>query len=99
MRLQRMLLCLQGYDLEVVYKSGKNMQLPDTLPPAYQTHELSVQEVNLEQVSTLDLISITKKRFVQLQEQTRQELQLLLDVIHTGWPNYRNEVPIPLRPF
>ena len=99
MRLQRMLLHLQWYDLEIVYKSGKDMQLPDTLSRAYQTHQLSGEEVNLEQVSTLDFISITKKRYVQLQEQTRQELQLLLDVIHTGWPSYWNEVPIPLRPY
>ena len=47
----------------------------------------------------LDFISLTKERDVQLQEQTRKELQLLLDVIHTGWPNYQNEVPIPLRPY
>ena len=99
MRLQRMLLRLQWYDLEVVYKSGKGMRLPDALSRDYQTHQLSGQEINLEQIFMLDFISITKERYVQLQEQTRQELQLLLDVIHTGWPNYRNEVPIPLRPY
>ena len=60
MRLQRMLLRLQWYNLEVVYKSGKDMQLPDTLSRAYQTYQLSGQEVNLEQVSMLDFISITK---------------------------------------
>ncbi|GFO32675.1 transposon ty3-i Gag-Pol polyprotein [Plakobranchus ocellatus] len=35
MRLQRMLLALQWYDLKVNYKKGKDMQLPDTLSRAY----------------------------------------------------------------
>ena len=34
-RLQRMLLRLQGYDIDLVYRGGKNVELSDTLNRAY----------------------------------------------------------------
>ncbi|CAB3987536.1 Hypothetical predicted protein [Paramuricea clavata] len=39
LRLQRMLLQLQRYSMEVIYKPGKEMYLPDTLSRAYLNEE------------------------------------------------------------
>ena len=36
-RLQRMMMCLQNYQLKVVYKRGQEMYIADTLSRAYQT--------------------------------------------------------------
>ncbi|GFR94327.1 transposon Ty3-I Gag-Pol polyprotein [Elysia marginata] len=55
MRLQRMLLTLQWYDITVTYRKGKDMQVPDTLSRAYLQE--SVAEIDINQVNASDLRS------------------------------------------
>ena len=56
MRLQRMLLALQWYDLNVIYKKGKDMQLPDTLSRAYL--EDTKEEIDLNQITVSEFLNI-----------------------------------------
>ena len=98
MRLQRMILNLQWYDLVVKDRKGKEMYLPDTLSRAYLPDTPNPEITDLEPVSTLDFLSITKDKYTELQEHTQRELNQLQTTILNGWPNVRQEVPASLRP-
>ena len=99
MRLQRMLLNLQWYDLIVKYRKGKEMYLPDTLSRAYLPDTPNPEITDLEQVRTLDFLSISKDKYTELQEHTQRELNQLQTIILNGWPNVRQEVPASLGPY
>ena len=55
-----MILNLQWYDLIVKYRKVKDMYLPDTLSRAHLSDSSNPEITYLEQVSTLDFLSITK---------------------------------------
>ena len=99
MRLQRMRLNLQQYDLDVVYRKGKEMNLPDTLSRAHLTGPSEPELDNLEQVSALDFLSVTKEKYNEIQQSTQCELNQLQALILSGWPDTRQEVPVQLRPY
>ena len=84
MRLQRMILNLQWYDLIVKYRKGKEMYLPDTLSRAYLPDTPNPEITDLEPVSTLDFLSITKDKYTELQEHTQRELNQLQTTILNG---------------
>ena len=95
-RLQRMLMRLQYYDLQIVYRPGKEMLLADglsRLPPKNNSHlELDVQ---------VNLIHFGASKIQELKDKTAQDRTLtdLRDVIVTGWPGSRKGLPTSLRPF
>ncbi|GFO32670.1 retrovirus-related pol polyprotein from transposon 17.6 [Plakobranchus ocellatus] len=62
MRLQRMLLALQWYDLKVNYKKGKDMQSPDTLSKAYL--EDVEQEIYLSQITVSEFLNISDEKYM-----------------------------------
>ena len=99
MRLQRMILNLQWYDLTVKYRKGKEMHLHDTLLRACLLGTSNPEIIDLEQVSTLDFLSITKDKYTELQEHTQCELNQLQTIILNGCPNVQQEVPTSLRPY
>ena len=99
MQLQRMILNLQGYDLTVKYCKGKEMYLPDTLSRAYLPDTPHPEITDLEPVSTLDFLSITKDKHTELQEHTQRELNQIQTTILNGWLNVRQEVPASLHPY
>ena len=98
MRIQRMRLRLQWYDIAVKYRRGKDMELPDTLSRAqlsYKTPEAGT----LECVSMLSFLSVSDEKYAELQDRTKEELNILQQVIHQGWPDHRREVPTPVQPY
>ncbi|XP_028411133.1 uncharacterized protein K02A2.6-like [Dendronephthya gigantea] len=102
LRLQRMLLQLQRYSLEVTYKPGKEMYLPDTLSRAHLNEEKeSLLDEELE-VCLLDLeLPISPEKLKEFQDATDQDtaLQNLKTVILSGWPNTRSQVHPDIREF
>ena len=98
MRLQRMLLSLQWYDLKVVYRKGTEMTLPDTLSRA-QLPGCEQEIDNLEYINMLHHVSCTKEKYLEIQQTTQTELQTLYNVILDGWPDTRREVPIAAQPY
>ena len=99
-RLQRMLLHLQNYDIRVEYKKGETMFLADTLSRAYLENEL------VSQTQDSDVRSIREGLFAfefkhgedlsvsptRLEKTAKdEELQILSDVIHEGWPEILSE--------
>ena len=96
MRLQRMRLRLQWYDLTVKYRRGKDMELPDTLSRAQLSENTSEMD-GLECFSMLNFVS--DQKYTELQVQTKEELNCLQQVIQCGWPEHRREMPVQIQPY
>ena len=96
-RLQRMLLRLQKYLLNVRYKRGKEMHLADTLSRAYLPEEVSVAEVEeLECISHTQSLALAPGDLQRIQHTASQDgaIQELRRVILQGWPE-----PDAARPY
>ena len=73
MRLQRMLLKLQCYDISVNYQKGSDMQLADTLSRAYLPEQPGDGE-EFEYVNMTNFISISSTKYQEIQQLTANEL-------------------------
>ena len=107
-RLQRMLLRLQKYDLEVVYKRGREMYMTDTLSRAFlenkTTQKHNVQDVmNISRSRTeqeteeIDMVSYLPLRDSTIQDiqkhtETDPDLQALAMIIKDGWPESKDKL-------
>ena len=107
-RLQRMLLRLQRYNLEVKYKPGSQMYVADHLSRAYlkqtrdQPHDdFQVFALELDEINPLDTVKITSERLSQLQKATEQDpaMQALKNTILIGWPDAKEQVPLPIQDY
>ena len=100
-RLQRMLLRLQRYNIEVRYKPGKEMYVADHLSRAQLTEtedcndEFQVFALELEEMTPFSSIKVSPERLTQLQMNTAQDptLQTLKNIVLTGWPDQHKHVP------
>ena len=101
-RLQRMLLRLQKYNLQVRYKKGKEMLLADTLSRAYLP-EVNATEFarELEDIDHRVWLPVTEDRWQQLKNAAADDpvQQKLREVIRSGWPENRAQVPECVRPY
>ena len=94
-RLQRMLLRIQPYDVQIRYRPGKEMALADTLSRQpcsdNKTIELDVQ---------ISHVQFSTRKLDDLRRETRNgsELQNLLKVIVDGWPDCQRNLHPQLRP-
>ncbi|XP_046558199.1 uncharacterized protein LOC124267324 [Haliotis rubra] len=96
-RLQRMLLKLQQYSIDLVYKRGKDLIIADTLSRAY----LEDTSNNEEEFEVLTVLPMTEQRTEQLQRETAEDqlMQLLSRYIYYGWPEYRKDVHPDAKPY
>ena len=95
-RLQRMLMRLQNYDLQILYKPGKDMILPDGLSRLPQADDSHI-ELNLQ----IHLVQFGAGKLKELKEETGRDSTLteLREVIVAGWPDSRKGLSPPLRPY
>ena len=106
-RLQRMMLRLQRYNLEVTYKPGPQMYIADHLSRASMSDsgtpdkEFQVFALELEGIGPLNTVKISSERLAQLQKATEQDpvMQTLKTTVLMGWPSEREEVPVHIREF
>ena len=95
-RLQRMLLSLQKYSLQVKYKKGKHMYIADTLSRAH-LEEVHVCQASrdFESVDHTAALSLTDDRIQQVAHVSAEDpvIQELRRVILQGWPETKSEVP------
>ena len=106
-RLQRMMMRLQRYRINVVYKKGTTLYLADTLSRATlpttndckQTN-FEVFRLNLENEDT-DTDGITSLTLLQLRVNTLKDpiLNDLANVIISGWPPSKGGMPATLTPY
>ncbi|KAL1446775.1 hypothetical protein WDU94_005665, partial [Cyamophila willieti] len=106
-RLQKLLLRLFKYDIDVRYKPGSQMFISDTLSRAFQKDiqsDVKLEEYMVHDVMVCNLSSqlcVSDERKTQLIQETRQdkELQLLKSVLIDGWPNSKNDLPLEVRTY
>ena len=109
-RLQRMLLRLQKFDLEVTYKKGTEMVLADTLRRAYtvpQPREPAAEatrgetEKDVESINMTQYIPMSEETQTRMQRETEEDEDLrdLKTVIRHGWPLRKEDVPVKVRDY
>ena len=94
-RLQRLLLRLQRYDVDIRYKPGREMYLADTLSRAYlKTSNRSAIEEEVESVHMIDNVSITHNTFTLIKAATADDesLQTVKRYILSGWPEHKRHL-------
>lgn len=98
MRIQNMMLKLQWYDIELHYRKGKEMHVSDALSRAYIPCRVSeVNDIDINDM--INMISISKPKYVEIQELTQTELNTLHSVIINGWPELRSDTPFEVRSY
>ena len=93
-RLQGMILRLIQYDIEVVYKKGKEMYIADTLSRAYLPEDIHDRD-HFSKINAVGHHRIREERLQQLKTATQSDetMQALKTVILKGWPDTRKELP------
>ena len=101
MRLQKMRMDLQWYDITLQYRKGKDMHISDTLSRACLPESVTLSDNrNLDYcVNMLEHISVSKEKYSAIQNCTTSELSDLVSLVQNGWPDIKKEVPIALRPY
>ena len=100
-RLQRMIMSIQRYAIQVSYKPGKELLVADTLsrsPLPDLADELEYQEYDINILHTLP---ITEAKLEEFKQSTKAD-PALTDLVHTvqnGWPAKKSNVPIGAQPF
>ena len=95
-RLQRMLLQLQKYDLEVIHVPGKDIPVSDTLSrnflPAEPQDASNAEDLNEYVHYIIDNLPVSDSKMEQLRNSTGTDPQLqdLTATIQDGWPNNRD---------
>ena len=101
-RLQRLLLRLQQYDVDLRYKPGSEMYLADTLSRAFlKSTTQSKAEEEAETIHATDFLPISEPQLREIQAETAQDdtLQQLKKTIISGWPDTKKEVRTFLHPY
>ena len=92
-RLQRMLLRLQRYSVDVTYTRGSEMHIADTLSRAYIPDEPSVHAVALAKMDMTEGLSVSPKRLEELRAATASDcaLQKCMKMTMKGWPTQKSD--------
>ena len=101
-RLQRLLLRLQQYHVDLKYKPGSQMYLADTLSRAsLKNVTQSKAEEETESIHATDFLPFSEPQLKEIQAETGRDytfLQLKKTTI-SGWPETKTEVPTCLHPY
>ncbi|CAL9703949.1 unnamed protein product [Knipowitschia caucasica] len=95
-----MMLRLQKYSIELIYKSGKQMHLADTLSRA-PTSSTAQLEDEVDDFDVMTVSYVSSARLQELREHTAiyRTLQTLSGVIRHGWPSKLHNLPSAMHPF
>ena len=99
-RLQRMLLALQRYDIDLRYISGKELVLADALSRApLQNHEWETdqthEEKEFENICMAETVCLSDPTLEEICRQTAADptMSALAEVIKSGWPSNKCQTP------
>ena len=102
-RLQRLMMRLTQYDVEIKYRRGPEMYLADTLSRAYlpQEHYPGKADQEVERVHSVNFLSISEPQIQEIREATAKDpvLQALKATILNGWPSQRKKLPPELHEY
>ena len=94
-RLQRLMIRLMQYDVEIKYWRGPEMYFGDTLSRAYLPHHPGKADLEVERIRSVNFVSVSEPQIQEIREETAKDavLQSLKAVILNGWPNQRESLP------
>ena len=97
-RLQRMLLRLQRYTLNVTFTPGKHMYVADTLSRAYiegEAEQTLIDDMEVMVHSLVTNVPYSPIRLTQIRSATQDDptLQTLKNTVKVGWPHKMSSVP------
>lgn len=98
LRIQKMMLKLQWYDIQVCYRKGKDMKISDALSRAFLPFTHEKEEGNIVQ-DMICMISISTDKYSEIKETTKTELHVLQETILNGWPDIKSESPFEVREY
>ena len=100
LQLQKMIMTVQKYSLNVVYCPGKELVLADVLSRAFLQDDDDTLEEKFE-VNTLSVIPMSDNKLAELKDETEKDKQLqqLMNTIKTGWPTNKKDTPRECLPF
>ena len=94
-RLQRMLLQLQQYDIQVKHLSGKQIPVADTLSRKFTSDTFPTLSESLEcHVNVvMSCISVSDRKLQEIQQETEMDMQMcnFKRVIMDGWPEFKKQ--------
>ena len=95
-RLQRMMLRLQPYDMEIVYKPGRELLLADAMS---RLNPKPGAQIDLD--AAIYAVQFSTHKLTQLKEKTNQDemLHLLKETIISGWPEEAKQLPRSIRHY
>jgi len=103
LRLQKMMLILQRYDLTVKYRPGVELLVADALSRSYlpETTETLIPDLEVNEVHLTTHLSISAEKYVELQQATADDpvMQALTSIIQHGWPKSKEDVPNAVRQY
>ena len=99
LRLQKMILNVCGYDVEIRYIPGSKQVLADTLSRASVHNDDSGADEEFKAINLV--LSVSEERYEEFQKETKidPELQVVLAMVKNGWPDTKVQVPIEARPY
>nr|XP_039272273.1 uncharacterized protein K02A2.6-like [Styela clava] len=95
MRLQRMILRIHSYPLDVKYKAGKELFIADALSRAYDSSEYSSEkEEEIYDVNLLEYEDMKEDVYKTLVQETKNDSQMqsLYKIVQKGWSVKRSQV-------
>ncbi len=98
-RLQSMMLKLQRYSLNVIYKRGKELFVADALSRAHLSSTEPPLTDDLLEVMTLKVLSSQRTEELRSVIKSDPTCQRLVDMIMHGWPSSFKELSHDVRPF
>ena len=105
-RLQKMLMQLQAYDINLVYKKGSEMYIADALSRAFppeiipeQFEEDIASERFIHLMSSESYVTDRKLQVIKDEIHTNETMQLLVQQIQYGWPDHKILVPSEVQPY
>lgn len=98
-RLKRIVLDVQQYSPTVIYKKGCDIPIADALSrDCDHSNEADEKDEELEVHLVLSMSTEAKERYIKATE-ADPELQNLISVINTGWPDDISDVEHQLKPY
>ena len=100
-RLQRMILSIQKYSINLVYRPGKQLVVADALSRAYLPNQPEDNTSYEFEVNVVTTLPISAPKLNQLQSMTKSDsdLQKLMRLTENGWPDHKSKVPSCCLPY
>ena len=103
LRLRKMMLTLQRYDLKVKYLPGSELPVANALSRSYlqETTETLIPHLEVNEVQLTVHLPISPEKYAGFQKATADDpaMRALITVVLNGWPGNKDELPGNVREY